>query len=131
MYKAVTTLIALSLISINTARADAPSGNDLLTLCSSGNESSFSTCKLYVRGYVEGFEMALTIAGEGNPTVKQLFCSPEGVTPDQMARVLVKWLRANPKLMHYSANVVIPAAMAEAFPCPAPEPKAVKKAVTL
>jgi hypothetical protein len=49
---------------------------------------------------------------------KALFCTPEsGITNDQAARVVVKYLREHPERLHEKESLLAMAAFAEAFPC--------------
>jgi hypothetical protein len=53
------------------------------------------------------------------------YCAPkEGISIDQLRRIVVKWIKNNPEAMNWSARQVIDFALHEAFPCkPKPKPK--------
>ncbi len=45
------------------------------------------------------------------------FCLPDGVTPNQTVRVVVKWLEDHPAQLHESAVELVLGALKENFPC--------------
>ena len=45
------------------------------------------------------------------------FCLPDGVTPNQTVRVVVKWLEDHPARLHESAVELVVSALKENFPC--------------
>jgi len=45
------------------------------------------------------------------------FCLPDGVTPNQTVRVIVKWLEDHPARLHESAIELANKALKESFPC--------------
>lgn len=78
-------------------------------------ESIASTwCVGYVSGMLDGVRIAPQL-NKGPPLV----CSPEGgITNEQAVRVVVKYLRAKPEILHESARIHVLIALAKAFPCP-------------
>lgn len=44
-------------------------------------------------------------------------CRPKGTTLLQEARIFVKWLEANPELLHYPASFMVTPILKQAFPC--------------
>ena len=70
-------------------------------------------CASYVGGFLDGMSLTLR-ASKGNKVV----CIPErGITNDQAARILVKYLRENPETLHETGRVSLFVALAKAFPC--------------
>jgi len=50
-------------------------------------------------------------------------CIPDGVSPGQLARIVVKWLREQPESLHEPRSVLTLKAFTDAFPCQAPANK--------
>ena len=46
-----------------------------------------------------------------------LFCLPENVGAIQVIRVIVKFLDNHPEMLHQKSEILIPVALAIAFPC--------------
>jgi hypothetical protein len=44
-------------------------------------------------------------------------CIPDEASPDQIIKVVIKYLEDNPDKLHWQANVLIFASMRKAFPC--------------
>ena len=68
----------------------------------------FIGCSGYIRGFTEGYLF------NGSYDV----CPPAGISPVQLTRVIVEWLRTHPALLHMPRPVLTHAAFAAAFPCP-------------
>jgi len=124
------TFLALSLACVSfsfggTAKAQGQDGSFFLQACSAAVKQADGTqlsqeeslLALYCASYVSGFldAMSLTVTTtKGNKVV----CTPErGITNDQAARILVKYLRENPKTLHQSGRMSLYVALAKAFPC--------------
>jgi hypothetical protein len=79
-----------------------------------------SSCMGYMKGFAEGYglrDASPTNCPETNGPYN--FCLPEqGVSPEQLARVVVEWLRTHPALLHLRWAILTRAAFADAFPCP-------------
>ena len=45
------------------------------------------------------------------------YCLPEGVTPEQLKEVVIKYLEENPENMEFSSPPLIVAAFSDAYPC--------------
>lgn len=86
----------------------AGSGNQLLGYCPELEKSE-------EWGYCVGYVVA--IADVESPKSKKDFCIPPAVVQSQLAKVAVKWLIENPDKLHYAANSLVLAALAQAFPC--------------
>ena len=67
-------------------------------------------------GYVLGVADATNSFGYQHQ-IPQMYCVPEHVTPDQLVRVVVKWLENNPERLHMAGALVVNAALTTAFPC--------------
>lgn len=99
-------------------------GNDAITMLGCTGEKPHSSCVAYVAGVVGGVcqheQLLAAEAGRTDPRNCHWFCPPaEGIPPSQVARIVVKFLREHPELLHMSAPVLVMRAMTEAFPCPA------------
>lgn len=78
-------------------------------------------------GYIKGIDdmeiiYASIIAGPSasEKEVKKysLYCLPMGTTNNQMANIIVKYVKDHPDEMNTDANVVVVKAFRAAFPCP-------------
>ena len=96
-------------------------GNDLLRRC----DGPFSTdaerlaAINFCQGYLQGMQqMHHVVIGIRNAA--PLYCEPTGTgNYDQLQRVVVKWLKANPEQLHRDSRVLVTRALMEAFPCAA------------
>lgn len=102
----------------------AETGNDLLRGCTamvrgadgaelSGEDAALS---LFWTGYISGFTDSYSITQMGQkPT---MYCyPPQGIENGQVARIVVKFLKENPKELHQSARLCLLLALKSAFPC--------------
>ena len=95
-------------------------GNALLRECTAGlraldsqlrdviTMSEFIGCMGYIRGFAEGY-------GFNTPYD---VCLPAEISAEQLARVVVEWLRTHPALLHKPRPDLTHAAFTAAFPCP-------------
>jgi hypothetical protein len=49
--------------------------------------------------------------------MKDDICMPEGVSPQQATRVVVRYFEAHPELLHFDGVTLVQAALREAWPC--------------
>ncbi len=101
-----------------------PDGNELLRSCSATVRLSDgadlnpeeTVRSMWCIGYVGGFLDGLSVMNWKGGATK--VCLPTGgVTNDQAARIVVKYLRANPETLHQSGRISLLVATAEAFKC--------------
>ena len=72
---------------------------------------------LYCVSYISGFLDSMSLTAKFTKG-KRTVCTPErGVSNDQAARLLVKYLRANPETLHESGRMSLYLALQKAFPC--------------
>ncbi len=99
------------------------SGSKLLERCSDADvfsESEPSTlalmnatnCYSYLTGYVNATQVYEAI----NPDAG-FICVPEEVGTNQLSRVVVKYLEANPERLHEHMGVLVAEALRSGFPC--------------
>lgn len=113
-------LVFLSLVLCSAdSYAEFDSGNLLAKNCAFG-EASDEAINYYANGQCSGVITGTVDAidyyqslGE-NP---ELICVPDGVTRGQAKKVVQKYMEDNPAQLHYTATLVIWAALREAFPC--------------
>ena len=73
----------------------------------------------YCLGYLAGFTSAHSIVVGVAKLKKPLYCAPSnGNETGQLARIVTKYLKNNPKYLHESARINVAAAFTSAFPCP-------------
>ena len=100
------------------------SGNRFLAICGDQLDAPHlsdvgTMCLLYVVGLTNGIGM---FADKGS--VYQMYCSPEGVSNGQAARMLVKYTKDHPEKSNQETRLLMLAALVEAFPCaPSNPPK--------
>jgi hypothetical protein len=98
-------LAAIAAIAISGSRANAYSGNEWMSNCSS---TTFVTaCAMYARGLVDG----VTLVG----------ATPFYIPPEVIARQLVdvgmRYMNRYPEIRHNEAGRVLALAFTEAWPC--------------
>lgn len=95
------------------------SGNAFLYLCEAPLDAKplnvkSAECLLFTIGMGEGIAM---FADRGGSNV--MFCSPDGVTAGQRARILVKFIKEHPQSAHEETRLLMLASLIDAFPCKA------------
>ncbi len=107
------------------AKAQGRDGSFFLRACEAAEKQSDgaklsqeeSLLALYCASYVSGFLDAMSLTVTTTKGTK-IVCTPErGITLDQAARILVKYLRENPETLHQSGRTSLYVALAKAFPC--------------
>lgn len=94
------------------AKADHKSGEVLLSFCDAEFVSTQQLCMLYIEGVLDGYEAHI------HSTAKEMpWCIPGVLTVGQVADVVVRGLKKRPEILHYSAGILVSAALIEAFPC--------------
>ena len=118
-------LVAVGLMSF-CANTYASDGNDLLSYCSAaeefmdsgeipaGKEVSLGVCF----GIIEGIkDMTILAEMEGLSNVLNV-CFPEtAITNGQAVRVVLSYLRKNPKDLHIDRSLLVLSAYQDAYPC--------------
>lgn len=96
-------------------------GNELLASC----EASIRFMDGVARNsdishmtYCAGFLHAIVDVTAATNDRNLKTCTPEGITIGQAARVLVKWLKANPEQLHQPDTALAIIALQVAYPCP-------------
>lgn len=86
--------------------AQALQGNDLWARCK--GEPIGAACSYYVGGVTDGLAAAGGLSA----------CVPNGVTYEQVADIVRKYLEANPAMRHNGAAFLVHRALRKGFPCP-------------
>jgi hypothetical protein len=125
-------IVALLTVGISTrAKADEltgwnPTGNDYVATCSGDpNVYSITACYAYVHGTLGGFVTgAIWQLPTGYGIVHSL-CVPDGVTNEQVRKVILSYADKHPEFLHVDAANFIAAAIKDAWgwsskdhPCP-------------
>jgi hypothetical protein len=67
-------------------------------------------------GYISGFLESNQITNTGKKMTS--FCLPDkGITIEQAARIVIRYLKDNPKDLHQSARLCLLLSLQDAFPC--------------
>jgi hypothetical protein len=102
------------------------SGNAFLATCSDADKTSYSTqelvnlssCTGYVTGFIEGFGTALEYSDSHlKKRITPLFCVPDRAEGLQVVRLLLKYLRDNPKDTHIGTGASLGLALQTSYPC--------------
>lgn len=120
-------MLIISLIVIPSATN--ATGNTLLKQCSDlismietrkdpHNPFDVGTCSGYLKGIRETNELHRIFAKElGVEPSTLLFCTPNEVSVEQLARIVVKFLKENPEQLHAHEMHLAWEALYKAFPC--------------
>jgi hypothetical protein len=92
------------------------SGNELRDPCAAAANREKSIEAGQCIGFLNGFQQMAAML-EPVAGVK-LACLPDGSTPTQLAKVVVRYLDQHPEKLHLPAAQLVYDATAEAFPCP-------------
>lgn len=118
------TILAFILVLIATEVRAELDGNELLRRCDSivkqsdGKQlgSDEQTGADFCAGYFFGFSDSHSIETLIQKT--PYFCfPPQGIEVAQQVRIVVKYLKENPAILHESARASVAIALAQAFPC--------------
>lgn len=102
-------------------------GNEMLRYCTAiikqteGKEitSEESMGVLMAIGYLAGFTDSHAVETSLSEPKRVLYCLPEkGAENEQLARIIQKYLAANPESLHKNVRIGIAIALKKAFPCP-------------
>lgn len=83
-------------------------GNDLL--------ESFEAKKDDDLGYRSGFYDGY-VSGVADLSVHVLWCPPKGITRGQTQKIVAKYLKAHPEMLHKNADYLVINAFKKPFPC--------------
>lgn len=67
-------------------------------------------------GFVQGVSDTIYFLGDELPKEAK-FCEPNGTTNTQLVRIVVKYLKDNPKLLNTSKTSLVWSALQDAYPC--------------
>jgi hypothetical protein len=100
-------------------------GADLLTQCQLVNKSDLNSlemltsiqCASYLRGMSHTLTIWKAFSDARNKANPPAACVPDGVTPRELAMVVVKFLSDHPTSMHDEYGIVAFSALVGAYPC--------------
>ena len=84
-------------------------GNQLLAEC----EVNYMELNLLCLGYIRG----VYDASEGKTWIGHPYCTPDGVSDEELRKVAVKYMNDNTHSLHFSAHMLVQGAFLKAFPC--------------
>jgi len=71
-------------------------------------------CIAYLGGFTDAITLSAQLTGPREPRI----CLPKsGVPTEQLARIMVKWLREHPENLHKSARIELMISLTNTFPC--------------
>jgi hypothetical protein len=79
-------------------------------------EASYFRAAFYCHGLIMGILIMQTAYEAERPHMVPLFCPSQ--VPEQVARVIVRYLEMNPDKLHYVGTLLAVKALKDAFPCP-------------
>lgn len=98
--------------SVGQSNKDNIDGNTILYACSSNDTKNGSFCYVYMTAVSDTLAFMRDMAPDRFP-----ICAQGGITSKQLADVLVKYIRDNPKDRHLNAATVAALAWRDAWPC--------------
>ena len=102
-------LAALALIAVPPeAGASFESGTTLLEKCG-GGQAEKAACRGYILAIAD-------VLAEG-PHFGWRACAPGDAPAAQVEKAVVRWLRNNPRILHYAADGLVAKALSDGFPC--------------
>jgi len=66
----------------------------------------------YRNGYFDGY-----VNGVGDLSYNVLWCPPQGVKRGQLSKIVEKYLKSHPELLHMSGSELVVNSLKEPFPC--------------
>ncbi len=110
-------IVVLFFLTISIS-AQAFSGNNLAKYCQSGGKedplnSHSSLCFGLLDGFINGLEYGFLISEKKT----KLFCKPKNIPPQQIMKIMNKYLDEHPEDLHYEFGQILIEALIEAFPC--------------
>lgn len=105
---------AVLLVCLTTQGRSDFTGMDLLNMCGSKDKEAKSLCESWIVGFQAGVGTAEDFRKATNGGS---VCLPKGFTGGQVILIVEKYMKENPKLLHFGANMVTFEALFEAFPC--------------
>jgi len=97
-------------------------GNELLRQCqqyirAADDEKNYDRIDAGMcGGFIQGVDSTFAMLGDNLKKDARL-CMPQGVTNSQLVRVVVKYLKDNPKLLNLHKVALSWAALRDAYPC--------------
>jgi hypothetical protein len=112
----------VGMLGSSVAMAEGRDGNELLTQCQSyikmiDGERNYTYIDAGAcGGFIQGFNGAVQFYSE---VLKKddKYCIPDGVTNAQLGRIVVKYLKDNPKELNESRVTLVWLALRDAYPC--------------
>ena len=104
------------MMPVQPAQADFIDGRQLQLYCASQNPADEAICIVYITGAVDAFTTVDLIAEKTNNTPR-FFCMPEGVAPDQLKALMLRWLQRENTNLDYAATLLVWGAMKDAYGC--------------
>ena len=107
-------LLIFGVLSATTICAAERSAEELLTQCTSTDSEVF---KLACASYMHGFGDAVAVLASIDSASSRVCLPKDGISADQLRRIVVKWLEDHPKELHAPASFEVLIALVDAFPC--------------
>jgi Rap1a immunity proteins len=120
-------LAAVPLLAQEIPETPSRSGNAFLQECSvvdkpvndlkSSQLLAANVCLSYVKGLLDGVLLQISLSRSPGHVELFPYCVSGDVSNAQVARIMLKYIRANPATAHLSTAALFGSAMKEAFPC--------------
>lgn len=112
----------VGMLGSGVAMAKGADGNELLSQCQSyikmidGERNFVAVDAGACGGFVQGFTSTVQFYSE-ELKKEDRFCLPDGVTYAQLGRIVVKYLKDNPKDLNKGRTSLVWFALMDAYPC--------------
>lgn len=124
--KRITFLYPVFIFVICSTAYSMGTGLEMLSVCGSAVKvsdgikvtESEGLDSLLCVAYLSGFADAITLSSQSTKPQEPKICFPRsGASNEQLARIVVKWLREHPENLHESARMEVMLSLNHAFPC--------------
>lgn len=109
-------VISGALATPTSAQADFIDGTALQLYCTSQNPSDDAICIVYITGAVDAFT-TVDLFSEKTSDNKRVFCLPDGIQPDALKAITLKWLQRPEVNLNFAATLLIWGAMKDSYGC--------------
>ena len=107
---------ALAFGGAGAASADFINGQQLRLYCTSQDPNDEAVCFVYIAGAVDAFTTVDLMAAKTHGTKRQ-FCLPDGVSPDDLKDVVLKWLQREEANLDLAATLLVMGAIKNGYAC--------------
>jgi hypothetical protein len=108
IFTAFLLLASINIFFIEPAYSGWVGGNDLLEKFEAKKDDDLG----YRSGAYDGY-----VSGVADLSVDVLWCPPKSITGGQIKKIVAKYLKAHPEMLHKNADSLVINALKKPFPC--------------